>query len=129
MLALLPVGALWLAAGLDFAGGWTSLLAAIQWPAPMLSATGLAVAGLAALGMAATGWLGRLAALLLIALACVGVILSGSPTFVDYALLGASIGILLLGTGQGALWRPEDELLLRKAGSPRLPSGAEQAPA
>ena len=67
--------------------------------------------------------------MLLIALACVDVVLRGAAPAASYAVLAGAIGILLLGTGQGALWDPEGAILLRKAGAEPAPSGAERAPA
>ena len=128
-LALLPVGGWWLARGLNAETAWKVVLADLGWPAPMLAATLIAVAALAALGMTTAGWLGRLAALGLIALACLDVVLLGSPSAASYGLLAGSTGILLLGTGRGALWGPEDAYLLRKAGEGRLPAGAGRAAA
>lgn len=113
-MALLPISGLWLAETLSFGD---------------LPGTALAIAALAAIGMTTAGWLGRLGALTLIAIASADAILRGPATTVDYSLLGMSIGVLLLGTGDGALWRPEDALLLRKAGSRDLPSRTEQAAA
>jgi hypothetical protein len=95
----------------------------------MLLATLLAVAGLVALGMAATGWLGRLAALILIALVCGDALLRGGAPKLDYGILGASIGILLLGSGRGGLWAPEDALLLRRTGARSEPARHGQATA
>ncbi|MEZ5365463.1 MAG: CDP-alcohol phosphatidyltransferase family protein [Bryobacterales bacterium] len=127
--ALLVAAAAWLTSGLS-PEGWTNLLAELGWPAPTLLATGFALASLTAVGMTAAGWLARLAALVLVAAACLDAVLRGEPTPEGYALLLPSIGLLLLGAGRGVLWRPEDELLLTQAGSRRCaPAHPERAAA
>jgi CDP-diacylglycerol--glycerol-3-phosphate 3-phosphatidyltransferase len=126
---LLAAGGFWLARGLSAEQGWAGILAESHWPAPALLATVLAVTGLAALGMTTAGWLGRLAALMLITLACLDVLLRDSPAALDFWLLCPSVGVLLLGVGRGVLWGPEDALLLTQAGSNRTPSRAQRAAA
>ena len=112
--ALLPIAGVWLYQLRDEAGPTEAMLV---------------IATLAALGMTTAGWLGRLGALLLISVACFDVMLLGTPTPAGYALLIASTGVLLLGTGRGVLWGPEDALLLNQAGARRTSSRAESAAA
>jgi CDP-diacylglycerol--glycerol-3-phosphate 3-phosphatidyltransferase len=112
--ALLPFAAVWLNQGRGGSALATSLLT---------------IATIAALGMTTAGWLGRLGALMLITLACLDVLLLGPPTASSYALLFASTGVLLLGTGRGVLWGPEDALLLNQAGARRTSSRVESAAA
>src|SRR5690606_5799245 len=116
---LLPAGAWWLAGLLGEEPGWRSLFGALDRPAPLLAAALPAAAALAALGMTVTGWLGRVGALGLIALASLDAVRLGAPSNVHFALLAASAGVLLLGAGRGALWGVEDALLERRAGERR----------
>ena len=67
--------------------------------------------------MVVAGFMGRTAALLLSLLLAHQASVSGASPFLMMVLIG-SLLIMLAGTGDGSLWRPEDGFLLGKPGGP-----------
>jgi CDP-diacylglycerol--glycerol-3-phosphate 3-phosphatidyltransferase len=117
-----------LRAGLLFAAGpvawrwlvdfprWTNTLAAAEVPHAAAVAAVAAVAQALALVAVAVGFLGRTAALALVAvygltMAALGVTPSGLVAF------GFAVMLLLLGTGPASLWSPEGEWLGKRRGA------------
>jgi CDP-diacylglycerol--glycerol-3-phosphate 3-phosphatidyltransferase len=83
--------------------------------APLSALSNAMLTNLALGLMVVMGFLGRSAALLLsIHLACQASV-AGSPPDLLLAL-SAAVVIMMYGTGDGSLWRPEDALLLRESG-------------
>jgi CDP-diacylglycerol--glycerol-3-phosphate 3-phosphatidyltransferase len=79
-----------------------------------------ALFGIGLWAMMVLGWLGRSAALIaVIWLSHAASRTSAPPVFL--VALSASLVLLILGTGYGSWWKPEDALLSRKAGRFRFP--------
>ena len=113
--ALLTGWLLW-RAGVD-PWPWQSLLAVFGGARPFVVATLFTLGGVAALA-AAPGIMTRLAAIGLVAVACVDFLARG--VLVDNALLLAAASLLLLvGSGRGALWTPEEYLFHTRTGTPK----------
>jgi phosphatidylglycerophosphate synthase len=80
------------------------------------STTGMLLAPILAL-LVVVGFLGRTAALLLSLLLAWQASVSGASPFLAAALC-TTLVLLLTGTGDASLWRPEDDFLLRMPGGP-----------
>ncbi|MEZ4717646.1 MAG: hypothetical protein R2851_16405 [Caldilineaceae bacterium] len=70
----------------------------------------------AATALFALGIAGRMAALVLVAAACLDITAYGFSWAHNALLLVCAILVLEFGSGRGALWAPEEELLRRRAG-------------
>ncbi|MCB0072915.1 MAG: hypothetical protein KDE20_15695, partial [Caldilineaceae bacterium] len=80
----------------------------------------------AATALFALGVAGRVAALVLVAAACLDVTAYGFSWTHNALLLVCAILVLEFGSGRGALWAPEEELLRRRAGErPDAEAGAQ----
>ena len=104
--------------GIGAPAPWPSLLAARGALPPLLPALSLGAVAVLAVGSVGLGWMGRVGALGLLAVACADLLLRGFG-LLNAAVIAGSIAVLLLGTGAFSRWRPEDEILLRRAGAPR----------
>jgi CDP-diacylglycerol--glycerol-3-phosphate 3-phosphatidyltransferase len=85
---------------------------------PQPTALAIGIAAAVASAMLTLGVAGRLAALGLLAIACVDILARGLDPANGLVLAG-TVAIMLLGTGVFSIWRPEDALLNRRAGEKR----------
>jgi CDP-diacylglycerol--glycerol-3-phosphate 3-phosphatidyltransferase len=91
--------------------GWQAALG--LGPGPLWAWVGLVIGATA---LFALGVAGRLAALVLIAAACVDIAAHGFSWTDNALLLAGAILVLQFGSGQWALWQPEERLLRHRAG-------------
>jgi hypothetical protein len=110
--------------------GWLPLLARLISAILVIGLLGQATPTLAlwtlyggvcvlAVGALLLGIVGRVAALLLVPLACLDILAHGLDYTNNGLLLACLIIITHLGSGYLALWRPEEPFLHRKLGAPR----------
>lgn len=91
----------------------------LLWPGspwPAFTADALGLLALVATGLLALGVLGRLAALGLLVPTAAITVAAGGMNFQNGLLVAGVVTIMLLGSGYGSLWQPEEELVRLRAG-------------
>lgn len=105
---------------LESKSDWVELFAWPGLPFPGFTTSVIGLAAVIATPMLALGAAGRLAALGLLTAASAN-ILGGGLYLHNGFLLVSTVLLMLLGSGAFSLWRPEDAILVRRAGEKRRP--------
>lgn len=117
---ILALGVLWRAYP-DFAA-WQAWLASVGMPASPGIVQGFALVALLTLLPFAAGVAARTAALIVLALAALDISANGLEWASNAWLLVAAVIVAHAGSGYLSFWRPEEPLLHRRFGAPRLPT-------
>jgi hypothetical protein len=116
----MALGVLWRAYP-DFAA-WQAWLASVGMPAAPGVVQGFALLALLALLPFAAGVAARTAALIVLALAALDISANGLDWASNAWLLVAAVIVAHAGSGYLSSWRPEEPLLHRRFGAPRIPT-------